>query len=174
MNLWYQLKFWANQHIHSVLVGCLNPCLQGMSIWVVPPQLQLTMCWYESMVTSHFSHTRDVLAERNAAIGCHVMLQMTRYYHITSRQMWRPNGVNFYFHTASIFGWFIKIKIGRLLQLTTSTQLLKTNLRSSKKFNKNRDRKLSLYDSLSFLVPLLHVSLLQCFTKKKWQLDTSL
>jgi hypothetical protein len=31
-------KIWANQPIHSFLVGCLNPCLQGTSVWVGLPQ----------------------------------------------------------------------------------------------------------------------------------------
>ena len=29
---------WANQPIHLFLVGCLNPCLQGTSVWVGSPQ----------------------------------------------------------------------------------------------------------------------------------------
>ena len=32
------LGIWANQPIHAFLVGCLNPCLQGMSVHVVSPQ----------------------------------------------------------------------------------------------------------------------------------------
>ena len=32
------LGIWANQPIHSFLVGCLNPCLQGTSERVVLPQ----------------------------------------------------------------------------------------------------------------------------------------
>jgi hypothetical protein len=31
-------RFWANQPIHSFLVGCLNPCLQGTSARVGSPQ----------------------------------------------------------------------------------------------------------------------------------------
>ena len=30
---------WANQPIHSFLLGCLNPCLQGTSVRVGSPQL---------------------------------------------------------------------------------------------------------------------------------------
>ena len=29
---------WADQPVHSFLVGCLNPCLQGTNVWVVLPQ----------------------------------------------------------------------------------------------------------------------------------------
>jgi hypothetical protein len=29
---------WANQPIYPFLVGCLNPCLQGRSVWVGLPQ----------------------------------------------------------------------------------------------------------------------------------------
>ena len=34
------LGIWANQLIHSFLVGCLNPCLQGTSVRVVSLQLE--------------------------------------------------------------------------------------------------------------------------------------
>ena len=39
---------WANQPIHSFLVGCLNPCLQRTSVRVVLPNL-----WVRHMVTTN-------------------------------------------------------------------------------------------------------------------------
>ena len=38
--IWYvpMNGIWANQPIHSFLVGCLNPCLQGTSVWVGSPR----------------------------------------------------------------------------------------------------------------------------------------
>ena len=38
------LKIWVNQPIHSFLVGCLNPCLQGTNVWVGSPHPILK--WY--------------------------------------------------------------------------------------------------------------------------------
>ena len=32
------MSIWANQRIHSFLVGCLNPCLQGTNVRVGSPQ----------------------------------------------------------------------------------------------------------------------------------------
>ena len=36
--LGFLARIWANQPIHSVLVGCLSPCLQGTNVQVVSSQ----------------------------------------------------------------------------------------------------------------------------------------
>ena len=45
---------WANQPIHSFLVECLNPCLQGINVWcwLVP-----TMCLWPIRVVEICPHT---------------------------------------------------------------------------------------------------------------------
>ena len=46
------LAIWANQPIHSYLVECLNPSLQGTSVWVGSPQPSI------SLVRGINEHTR--------------------------------------------------------------------------------------------------------------------
>jgi hypothetical protein len=39
-NVLYEKWIWANQPMHLLLVGCLNPCLQGTSVRVGSPSLK--------------------------------------------------------------------------------------------------------------------------------------
>ena len=50
----HEKTIWANQPIHSFLVECLNPCLQGTSVRVGSPQHM--KAWKVSMETSDFNN----------------------------------------------------------------------------------------------------------------------
>ena len=50
-------EIWVNQPIHSFLVGCLNPCLQGTNVPVGSPQLRWTSWIWE--ITSWSSRLHE-------------------------------------------------------------------------------------------------------------------
>ena len=76
------MTIWANQPIHSFLVGCLNPCLQGTSVWVGSPQPSMT---YNKLCVNKVSCFMEVyLCEQNELLygGLYVWTKWVAFWNL--------------------------------------------------------------------------------------------